>query len=122
METKVYDYRAAIRHDIKEWIAENCMLDALRPQLAYDWNGTLEKLENQMRARITGRDCWSHTSNRWQAEENLCHNLDLLEAACRDYDVVPNLNDPQACDVLIREYEWRFVFAAVMDDIRFRGL
>lgn len=122
METKVYDYRAAIRHDIKEWIAENCMLDALRPQLAYDWNGTLEKLENQMRAQITGRDCWSHTRNRWQAEENLCHNLDLLEAACRDYDVVPDLNNPQACDVLIREYEWGFVFASVMDEIKFRGL
>ena len=122
METKVYDYRAAIRHDIKEWIAENCMLDALRPQLAYDWNGTLEKLENQMRAQITGRDCWSHTSNRWQAEENLCHNLDLLEAACRDYDVVPDLNNPQACDVLIREHEWGFVFASVMDEIEFRGL
>lgn len=117
-----YDYREAIRLDIREWVKENYSLDALRPQLAYDWEGTLEKLESQMRSAVTGSDCGSYTCNAWQAEENLCHNLDTLAAASRDFDVIPDLSNPEACDVLIREYEWVFVFAAVMDEIKFCGL
>ena len=117
-----YDYRKAISHDIREWVSENCMLDALRPQLAFYWDETLDKLESQMRSAITGSDIGSYTCNRWQAEENLCHNMDLLEAACRDFDVIPDLNNPEACDVLIREYEWVFVFAGEMDDIKICGL
>mgnify|MGYP004691180853 FL=1 len=117
-----YDYRESIRHDIREWVSENYSLDALRPQLAYDWEGTLDKLESQMRAQVTGSDCGSYTCNRWQAEEFLCHNLDLLEAECRDCGVVPDLSNPEACDVLIREHEFDFVFASVMDEIKFRGL
>lgn len=117
-----YDYREAIRNDIKEWVKENYSMDALRPQLAYDWDGTLDKLESQMRSAITGNDCGSYTCNAWQAEEFLCHNLDTLEAACRDFDVIPDLSNPEACDVLIREYEWVFVFASTMDEIKICGL
>ena len=84
---KMYDYREAVKADIREWVSENCMLDALRPQLAYDWEGTLDKLESQMRSAITGNDCGSYTCNAWQAEEFLNHNLVLLEEASRDFDI-----------------------------------
>lgn len=122
MKTNVYDYRKAIRHDIREWVAENYSMESLRPQLAFYWDETLDKLESQMRPAITGNDNGSYTCNRWQAEENLCHNLDLLAFASRDFDIIPDLNNPEACDVLIREYEWAFVFAAVMNDIKICGL
>lgn len=118
----MYDYREALKADIREWVSENCMLDALRPQLTFYWNETLDKLESQMRAQVTGSDIGSYTCNRWQAEENLCHNLDLLEEASRDFDIQPDLSNPEACDVLIREYEWVFVFASVMNDIKICGL
>lgn len=119
---KMYDYREAVKADIREWVSENCMLDALRPQLAYDWNGTLDKLESQMRSAITGNDCGSYTCKAWQAEEFLSHNLGLLEEASRDFDIQPDLSNPEGCDVLIREYTFDFVFASVMDEIKYRGL
>lgn len=117
-----YNYREALKADIREWVKENYMLESLRPQLAYDWDGTLEKLESQMRHAITGNDIGSYNSNCWQAEEFLCHNLDLLAEASRDFGMIPDLNDPESCDVIIREYEFDFVFASVMDEIKYRGL
>lgn len=122
MKTNVYDYREALKDDIRVWVSENYSLDALRPQLAYDWEGTLAELESQMRAQVTGSDIGSYTCDAWQAEENLYHNLSLLEEASRDFDIQPDLSNPEACDVLIREYEWGFVFASVMNDIKLRGL
>lgn len=101
---------------------KNYSIDALRPQLAFYWDETLDKLESQMRAQVTGSDIGSYTCDAWQAEENLYHNLSLLEEASRDFDIQPDLSNPEACDVLIREYEWVFVFASVMDEIKFRGL
>lgn len=122
MERERYDYREAIRLDIREWVSENYSMDSLRPQLTFYWEETLDKLEAQMRSAITGNDCGPYTCNAWQAEENLCHNLDLLNAACIDFDVIPDLSNPEACDVLIREYEWVFVFASTMDEIKICGL
>ncbi len=119
---KRYDYREALKDDIRVWVSENYSIDALRPQLAYDWDGTLAKLESQMRAQVTGSDIGSYTCDAWQAEENLYHDLSLLEEASRNFDIQPDLSNPEACDVLIREYEWGFVFASVMDEIKFRGL
>ena len=118
----VYDYREALKADIREWVSENYSLDALRPQLTFYWEETLDKLESQMRAQVTGSDIGSYTCDAWQAEENLYHNLSLLEEASRDFDIQPGLSNPEACDVLIREYEWVFVFAAVMNDIKICGL
>lgn len=122
MKTNVYDYREAIRHDIKEWVKENYSLDSLRPQLSFYWDETLDKLESQMRSAITGNDCGSYTCNAWQAEEFLSHNLGLLEEASRDYGIQPDLSNPELCDVLIREHVFNFVFASVMNDIKIRGL
>lgn len=122
MKTNVYDYRKAIRHDIREWVAENYSMESLRPQLAFYWDETLDKLESQMRPAITGNDCGSYTCNAWQAEEFLNHNLVLLEEASRDFDIQPDLSNPEGCDVLIREHVFDFVFAAVMDEIKYRGL
>jgi hypothetical protein len=122
MKTNVYDYREALKDDIREWVSENYSLDALRPQLAFYWDEMLDKLESQMRAQVTGSDIGSYTCDAWQAEENLYHNLSLLEEASRDFDIQPDLSNPEACDVLIREHEFDFVFASVMDEIKFRGL
>lgn len=122
MKTNVYDYREAVKADIREWVSENYGPDSLRPQLAFYWDETLDKLESQMRAHVTGNDCGSYTCNAWQAEEFLCHNLALLEEASRDYGIQPDLSSPELCDVLIREHVFDFVFATVMNDIKIRGL
>lgn len=57
---------------------------------------------------VTGNASGSYTFNTWDAEENLCHNLDLLNEALSEfgYDGEYNILDKGAewCDVTIRCY------------------
>lgn len=53
---------------------------------------------------VTGNASGSYTFNAWQAEENLCHNMDLLEEACEEFDCKPKLDNAEWCDVTIRCY------------------
>lgn len=56
---------------------------------------------------VTGNASGSYTFSTWQAEENLCHNMDLLKEACDEFG--ENASDliekgAEACDVTIRCY------------------
>lgn len=56
---------------------------------------------------VTGNASGSYTFNTYTAEENLCHNFDLLEQACSEFG--QNLSDAvregaEFCDVTIRCY------------------
>lgn len=57
---------------------------------------------------VTGNASGSYTFNRWEAEECLCHNLDLLASALEEFyagELPPyRLFDPEWCDVTIRCY------------------
>lgn len=55
---------------------------------------------------ITGASSGSYDCNSWKAEENLCHNLELLKDVCNDWglDFGTEISNVEGADVLIRQY------------------
>lgn len=110
-----YDYLSAVKEDVKQWITDN---DEWRADYA-DENGkwlrddNRDDIEEDLNDRlfiedsVTGNGSGSYTFNTWQAEENLCHNLDLLGEALTEFGCEPNClmeKSAEACDVTIRCY------------------
>ena len=90
-----YDYHEAIKNDIREWLDENqkgFISDERRDEIYEDLF---------INDSVTGNGSGSYTFNRWTAEENLCHNLDLLEEALDELGGEFK-NDPEVNDVTIR--------------------
>ena len=80
-----YDYLLAVRNDVKEYIEENINREDWQyPGARYDLQDKLyEDLWDE--DSVTGNGSGSYTFNRWDAEENLCHNLDLLGEALEEF-------------------------------------
>lgn len=98
-----YDYLSHVTDDVKSYINDNVNF------ADYDSEDELkEKLNEELWAvdSVTGNGSGSYTFNAWEAEENLCHNLDLLAEANQEFggdsDVLKN--GAEACDVTIRCY------------------
>ena len=68
---------------------------------------------------VTGNASGSYTFNTWQAEENLCHNLDILKEACEEFgDEGTNiLESAETCDVTIRCYLLGQLLGDVLDEL-----
>lgn len=111
-----YNYQEAIRNDIKEAInfgdydykIDEVKNDMLQQDYTEDeYNEALyEALYDEMWIddSITGNGSGSYTFNRWQAEENLCHNMELYKEACREFGADPKLKEAEYMDVTIRCY------------------
>lgn len=101
METCNYHYN--VLNDVKNYIEGHkeeldfSDLDTLREEL----NDTLWTNDS-----VTGNGCGSYTLSTWQAEENICHNLDLLAEACEGFGGQMDILEEgaEACDVTIRCY------------------
>jgi hypothetical protein len=96
-----YDYEEAIKTDIADWLEENGGRYAADDgTIAYD--DVYDDLF--ISDSVTGNGSGSYTFNTWTAEENLCHNLDLLRDAIEyfggDYNKV--LESAEGADVTIR--------------------
>lgn len=112
-----YDYREAIKNDILEYIKYEIDfndfedLDELSEQLNEDlW--TVDS--------VTGNASGSYTFNTYQAEENICHNLDLLGEALREFGCGADYlieNGAEACDVTIRCYLLGECIAEALEEI-----
>ena len=97
-----YDYYEAIKNDIKEYIKEN-NIDVTSED--FDRDDLYERL--WISDSVTGNGSGSYTFSTWKAEENLCHNWDLLEEALDDFgETNVNITEKGAewCDVTIRCY------------------
>ena len=114
---RTYNYREAIRDDIREYIHEEIELA--------EWVGSREGLEEKLYDElwiydgVTGNASGSYTFNRWQAEENLCHNWDLLADALEEFgqdDVNVIEKGAEWADVTIRCYLLGECIAAVLDE------
>lgn len=106
-----YNYYQAMRDDAMEYIKENYTSEKLKEHLSTysEYQDFLEKLNEEMWAcdSVTGNASGSYTFNTWQAEENLCHNLDLLKEALEEFggDFAKALEEgAEYCDVTIRCY------------------
>ena len=107
-----YDYRENVKEDIINYIKEN-----------YDKEDILELNENQLyddlfiNDSVTGNGSGSYTFNTYQAEEYICHNLDLLREACNEFCCeIPE--GAEACDVTIRCYLLGQLLDEVLDELK----
>ena len=103
-----YDYLKAVENDVREYLNENYQKQVIRESIQEDRDEFAEQLRDELWAEdsITGNASGSYTSSTWDAEENLCHNLDLLKEACEEFDCKDEFLDKGAewADVTIRCY------------------
>lgn len=117
-----YDYRMAVLEDVKEYIHNEIELT--------EWKGDRKRLEEKLNRdlwiddSVTGNGSGSYTFNAYEAEENLAHNLDLLEEALDDagYDHSYLIdNGAEAADVMIRCYLLSDAISEALDDLESEG-
>lgn len=111
-----YDYLEAIKEDVLSYINENNIVvtSENRDEVEQDLNYTLFTCDS-----VTGNASGSYTFNSWEAEENLCHNWDLLSEALTEFGCNMSCleNGPEACDVTIRCYLLGQAISEVLDEI-----
>ena len=117
----MYNYLENVTNDAKQAILEN---------LKY-WNFTnreeLEEVANDelwCNDAVTGNASGSYTFSTWQAEENLCHNMDELEEACDEFgqDIGEAVKQgAEYCDVTIRCYLLGQAISAAIDELEEEG-
>ena len=104
-----YDYYKAVKEDAIDAIIEGV-----------NWNG-IEYLEDEdaiyndlwIDDSVTGNGSGSYTFSSWEAEENVCHNLDLLGEALSEFGCDGmEMNGGEWADVTIRCY----VLGQVIDE------
>lgn len=111
-----YDYREHVLEDVREYISNNYDREELK-ELADDLDELEEKLDDEMWTSdsVTGNGSGSYTFNTWQAEENLCHNLDLIQEVGREFGEL-DMTNPESCDVSIRCYYLRGCINEVLNE------
>ena len=111
-----YDYREAVKEDVLEYIRNEINLE--------DFD-TLEELEEHLNETlwtedsVTGNASGSYTFSTYEAEENICHNLDLLADAIEEFGDNTDIlrQGAEACDVTIRCYLLGQAIAAALDEL-----
>lgn len=110
-----YEYYTTVKNDIREYIKEN-NIDVTSEEFDRD------ELYNRlfMSDSVTGNASGSYTFSTWKAEENLCHNMDLLEKALEEFgesDVNIFEKGAEWCDVMIRCYVSSQCFDSVIYEL-----
>lgn len=112
-----YDYLEAVKNDVKDYIeGEITMSD-------YSDRDELEEYLNEVlwtNDGVTGNGSGSYTFNTWQAEENLCHNLDLLGEALSEFGCEASYlveQGAESCDVVIRCYLLNQAISDALDEL-----
>ena len=113
-----YDYQAAVSEDIREYLKSNNIVvtTANRKELEDKLSDDLEQEDS-----VTGNASGSYTCNYWRAEENICHNLDLLQDAADAYgcDLGEWIKSgAETCDVVIRCYLVSSCLSDVLDKVQ----
>lgn len=116
-----YNYLEEVTNDAKQAILENMN----------DWNFAdreeLEEIANDnlwVDDSVTGNASGSYTCNAWNAEENLCHNMDELEEACNEFgqDIGEAVKQgAKYCDITIRCYLLSQAISAAIDELEEEG-
>jgi hypothetical protein len=114
-----YDYRQAVMDDIRNYIKDNGILVTPnnRCRLEEELNDSLWTNDS-----VTGNASGSYTFNTWQAEENLCHNMDLLAEAIDNFGADAGtykdcMESAETADVTIRCYLLNECISSVLDEL-----
>lgn len=112
-----YNYLESVKSDVRNYIEENEIIfdSDNRNEIESELNETLWANDS-----ITGNGSGSYTFNTWQAEENLCHNMDLLHEAIREFgggisEIIEK--GAESLDVTIRCYLLGQAISEVLDEI-----
>lgn len=114
---KEYDYREAVKNDVMEYV---------KNEIDFSDFDTLEELEEHLNAElwtvdsVTGNGSGSYTFSTYEAEENICHNLDLLGEALEEFGSGADYlitNGAEAADVTIRCYLLGECIAAALEEL-----
>lgn len=111
----MYDYYEAMREDVREYI-EN--------EIDFSEFDSMEELKEKLNEdlwtvdSVTGNGSGSYTFNTYEAEENICHNLDLLAEALEEFgggcDILKD--GAETADVTIRCYLLGAIIAEVLPE------
>ena len=113
-----YNYREAVSNDIAEYINEN---------INFEDFANLEELEEHLYDTlwacdsVTGNASGSYTFNSYEAEEYICHNLELLANALAEFGCGLDYllkNGAESADVTIRCYLLGECISEAMDEIK----
>ena len=105
-----YNYNENVKNDVKNWIVNNWgyIEEKFQNEEITNYDELYEYLNDTLWAEdsVTGNGSGSYTFNTWQAEENLCHNTDLLGEALQEFGCDSSYLEKgaEACDVTIRCY------------------
>ena len=113
----MYDYREAVKDDVLEYINN---------EINFEDFDTLEELKEHLdevlftEDSVTGNASGSYTFSTYEAEENICHNMDLLQEALSEFGDTEALVmdfDAEKADVTIRCYLLGECIAAALEEI-----
>ena len=112
-----YNYLESIKNDIREYL----MSEGINAS-EYDKDELCDRLCDELWTvdSVTGNASGSYTLNTWEAEQNLCHNLDLLGEALTEFGCSADYlvtHGAEAADVTIRCYLLSQAVWEVLDDI-----
>ncbi len=110
-----YNYLENIKADVLEYIKENYEKEDFAN---LDYNELYDEM--WIADSVTGNGSGSYTFNTWEAEENICHNLDLATEAYENfgYDGIKFEEGAEAIDVTIRCYLLGQALQDVLDELR----
>lgn len=103
-------------------------MEYIRNEIDFTEFESLEDLEEHLNEvlftedSVTGNASGSYTFDTWDAEENICHNLDLLGEALEAFGCSPAYlieNGAEAADVTIRCYLLGGCIDEALDEIRY---
>ena len=117
---KTYNYFEAVKEDVKSYIENEIDI-----KKALSEAGDIDRLKDNLyddlfcNDSVTGNASGSYTFNTWQAEENLCHNMDLLKEALEEFGCGIEYLEKgaEACDVTIRCYLLSSAISEVIDGL-----
>lgn len=112
-----YNYLEVIKEDVRTYINENEIKvnSSNREEVEQTLNDDLWAEDS-----VTGNGSGSYTFNRWEAEENICHNLGLLAEALEEFGGSTGEaleRGAEYCDVTIRCYLLPRAISEVIDEI-----
>ena len=121
-----YDYREVVKEDVIEQIKDGYKENSLRLYKEEGRDALEEYLNDKLWVddQVTGNASGSYTFNTWKAEENICHNMSLLEEACDEFgqDVGEAVKrGAEYCDVTIRCYLLGSAISEAIDELEAEG-
>lgn len=86
-----YNYLENVKNDVKTYVQDN--LEELESEFGKLSEETKDEISEHLydtlwtEDSVTGNASGSYTFNTWEAEENVCHNWDLVEEAANEFDL-----------------------------------